>query len=388
MSAPLGAASICLKQTKEASNLKFIPRLAAPKPFLNTHGNGIFALRSMLVISYMFGLAGALAALAVTQKLCAIYDSRRFPAPGKIIAIPNGRMHVKQMGDGFPAVVLEAGIAASTLNWSLLQPLLAQKTVTYSYDRAGFGWSVATNPGCSLPEIVNNLHATITALDLPRPYILVGHSFAGLILREYSLRFADEIAGIVLIDPLTPEEWLKPTPAQRWMLRRGIWFSRSGGVLATFGVVRACLWLLQRGNPSTPRGVLKMFGAKATETVERILRELTKLPPDVMRVIRARWSNPRFFWTMADYIRSLPRCSAETIASNFPAHLPVTVLSGAQQPPERLREHAAIAAHSRNGRHIIAKKGAHWIHLDQPELVVEAVVEMAALARPVANEKK
>jgi pimeloyl-ACP methyl ester carboxylesterase len=105
-------------------------------------------------------------------------------------------------------------------------------------------------------------------------------------------------------------------------------------------------------------------------------------------VIRARWSNPRFFWTMADYIRSLPRCSAETIARNFPAHLPVTVLSGAQQPPERLREHAAIAAHSLNGRHIIAEKGAHWIHLDQPELVVEAVVEMAALARPAANAKK
>jgi pimeloyl-ACP methyl ester carboxylesterase len=342
----------------------------------------------MPVISYMFGLAGALAALAVTQKLCAICDSRRFPAPGKIIAIPNGRMHVKQMGDGFPAVVLEAGIAASTLNWSLLQPLLAQKTATYSYDRAGFGWSVATNRECSLPAIVNNLHATVTALDLPRPYILVGHSFAGLILRDYSLRFPDEIAGIVLIDPLTPEEWLTPTAAQRWMLRRGIWFSRTGGVLALFGVVRVCLWLLQRGNASTPRGVLKMFGAKATETVERILRELTKLPPDVMRVIRARWSNPRFFWTMADYIRSLPRCSAETITSNFPAHLPVTVLSGAQQPPEQLREHAAIAAHSRNGRHIIAEKGAHWIHLDQPELVVEAVTEMAALARPAANEKK
>ena len=85
----------------------------------------------MPVVSYMFGFAGALAALAVTQKLCAIYDSRRFPAPGKIIAIPNGRMHVKQMGHGFPAVVLEAGIAASTLNWSLLQPLLAQKTATY-----------------------------------------------------------------------------------------------------------------------------------------------------------------------------------------------------------------------------------------------------------------
>jgi pimeloyl-ACP methyl ester carboxylesterase len=341
----------------------------------------------MALVPYIFGLAGALATLAITQKICALLDSQRFPAPGRIIAIPDGRMHVKQMGNGFPAVVLEAGIAASTLNWSLLQPLLARKMATYSYDRAGFGWSVAGNAGCSLTEIANNLHATLAALDLPRPYILVGHSFAGLILREYSLRFPDEIAGIVLIDPLTPEEWLTPTPAQRWMLRRGIWFSRTGGVLATFGVVRACLWLLQRGNPSTPRGVLKMFGAKATETVERILRELTKLPPDVMRVIRARWSNPRFFWTMADYIRSLPQCSGETVARNFPAHLPVTVLSGAHQSPERLREHAAIAAHSRNGRHIIAEKGAHWIHLDQPELVVEAVTEMATLVRSAASAK-
>ena len=90
-----------------------------------------------------------------------------------------------------------------------------------------------------------------------------------------------------------------------------------------------------------------MFGAKATETVVRIFRELTKLPPDVMRVIRARWSTPRFFWTMADYIQSLPRCSSEMIDRNIPAHLPVTVLSGAHQSHDRLREHAAIAAHSR-----------------------------------------
>src|SRR4051795_1998805 len=108
----------------------------------------------MPVLSYIFGSAAALAALAITQKLCAVFDSRRFPPPGQLVAIPNGRMHVKQMGHGRPAVVLEAGIAASTLNWSLLQPLLAQSTATYSYDRAGFGWSVARNAGCSLIEIV------------------------------------------------------------------------------------------------------------------------------------------------------------------------------------------------------------------------------------------
>ncbi len=330
---------------------------------------------------YILAGVATLAALAAIQKICELIDARKFPAPGRFVAIPNGRIHVKQMGAGSPAIVLEAGIAASTLNWSLLQPELALHAATYSYDRAGFGWSVARNGGCSLLDIAKNLHDTITTLDLPRPYLLLGHSFAGLILREYALRFPDEIAGIVLIDPLTPEEWLTPTHAQRWMLRRGKWFSRMGGVLATFGVVRACLWLLQRGNRSTPRGLLNIFGARATETVQRILRELTKLPPDVMRVIRARWSTPCFFWTMADYIHSLPRCSKEMIERNIPANIPVTVLSGAHQSPERLREHSAIAAHSLNGRHIVADKGAHWIHLDQPELVVQAVVAMAAMIR-------
>jgi pimeloyl-ACP methyl ester carboxylesterase len=332
-------------------------------------------------LTYVLAAAATLGAMAAIQKICALIDARRFPAPGLFITIPNGRIHVRQIGEGSPAIILEAGIAASTLNWSLLQPELAQHAATYSYDRAGFGWSVARGKACSLTDIVNNLHATVIALNLPCPYILLGHSFAGLILREYSLRFPDEIAGIVLIDPLTPEEWLTPTREQRWVLRRGIWFSRAGGVLATFGVVRACLWLLQRGNRATPRGVLNMFGAKATETVVRIFRELTKLPPDVMRVIRARWSTPRFFWTMADYIQSLPRCSSEMIDRDIPAHIPVIVLSGAQQTQDRLREHAAIATHSLNGKHIVANKGAHWIHLDQPELVVEAVVEMAALIR-------
>ena len=335
----------------------------------------------MSLSPYVFAAAATLGGMVAIQEICALIDARRFSPPGRFVAIPSGRIHVKQMGEGSPAIVLEAGIAASTLNWSLLQPELAQHGATYSYDRAGFGWSIAHNSACSLADIANNLHAAIVALDLPRPYILLGHSFAGLILREYSLRFSDEIAGIVLIDPLTPEEWLTPTRKQRWVLRRGIWFSRAGGVLATIGVVRACLWLLQRGNRATPRGVLKIFGAKATETVVRIFRELTKLPPDVMRVIRARWSTPRFFWTMADYIQSLPQCSSEMIDRNIPAHLPVTVLSGAHQSHDRLREHAAIAAHSLNGKHIIADKGAHWIHLDQPELVIEAVVEMAGLIR-------
>jgi pimeloyl-ACP methyl ester carboxylesterase len=209
----------------------------------------------------------------------------------------------------------------------------------------------------------------------------VGHSYAAYILRVYAQRFADELAGIILVDPLTPEEWIKPRRFQRWQLRRGVWFSRAGAALGAIGVNRFCLWLLQRGNSAVPSRVLSVFGARASETGHRILGELAKLPPETVRLIRERWSHAEFFLTMARYIRTLPSTAAEAAQFQIPAHIPVTVISGAHQRPVRLAEHQAIAAHSLQGRHLIAEKGAHWIHLDQPELIVEAFCEMAEKSR-------
>lgn len=322
-------------------------------------------------------LASVLGLMVVAQLLCARSDARKFPPPGRIVNIPGGKVHISQAGAGGPAVVLEAGIAASSLSWSLLEPHLAVFCATYKYDRAGFGWSQSDNRECSLNRMTDDLHQLLTALAVPRPYILVAHSFGAYIATAYSRRFTSELAGVVLVDPLTPQEWVMPDPKKRWRLSRGVWFSRAGGVLASFGVVRVCLWLLERGNRVAPRRVLRMFGSTATETVEHILGELAKLPPEVVRVIRARWSTPKFFWTMARYIRSLPACARELEGRAIPAGVPVTVLSGAHQPAILLEDHAAIAAHSNQGRHVIAAKSAHWIHLDEPELVAKAVRRMA-----------
>ena len=105
--------------------------------------------------------------------------------------------------------------------------------------------------------------------------------------------------------------------------------------------------------------------------------ELSKLPPPTVRLIRERWSNGKFFWTMARYIQSLPACAAEASCCDIPAHIPVTVISGAHQPAVRMAEHKAIAAHSLHGKHMVAANSAHWVHLDQPELIVEAYCEIA-----------
>ena len=330
-----------------------------------------------MFITLLLVILGVLLLQVLLQLLCVRLDARKFPPPGRIVKTARGSMHVRQIGSGTPAIVLEAGIAASSLNWSILQPQLAQQATTYSYDRAGFGWSKSRNRECTLQHMSDDLHELVAALNIPRPYVLVGHSYAAYILRIYAQRFPEELAGIILIDPLTPEEWIKPRRFQRWQLRRGVWFSRAGAVLGSIGVNRFCLWLLQRGNSALPSRVLSVFGAKASETGHRILGELAKLPPETVRLIRERWSHAEFFLTMARYIRTLPAAAAEASQFHIPAQIPVTVISGAHQPPVRMAEHQAIAAHSLQGRHLIAANSAHWIHLDQPELIVEAFCEMA-----------
>lgn len=331
-----------------------------------------------MVITLLIAIVAVLFLQALAQLLCVRRDARKFPPPGRTINTSHGSMHVRQMGSGGLAIILEAGIAASSLNWSILQPQLAEFAATYSYDRPGFGWSAPSGRECTLQEMSDDLHAVITALNIPTPYVLVGHSFGALILSVYAQRFPKELAGIILVDPLTPEEWIKPDRSQRWQLWRGVWFSRAGAVLGGIGVLRFCLWLLlQRGNSAVPRRVLGLFGGKASETGERIVNELAKLPPETVRLIRERWSHGRFFLTMSRYIQTLPKTAAEASRFHIPSHIPVTVISGAHQPPVRLADHQAMAARSLRGKHLIAEKGAHWVHLDQPELIVEAFREMA-----------
>jgi pimeloyl-ACP methyl ester carboxylesterase len=331
-----------------------------------------------LITTLLIAIVAVLCLQALAQFLCIRLDARKFPAPGTVVKTSRGRMHVRQMGSGNPAIVLEAGIAASSLNWSILQPQLAELAATYSYDRPGFGWSAPSKRQCTLREVSDDLHAVITALKITTPYVLVGHSFGGFVLRVYAQRFPEELAGIILVDPLTPEEWTNPQRAQRWQLWRGVWFSRAGAALGSFGVVRFCLWLLlQRGNSGVPRRVLGLFGGKASETGLRIVGELAKLPPETVRLIRERWSHGRFFLTMSRYLQALPKTAAEASRFHIPAHIPVTVISGAHQLPVRLAEHQAIAAHSLCGKHLVAEKGAHWIHIDEPDLIVEAFRGMA-----------
>ena len=334
-------------------------------------------------------IAVTLIAMAIYQTICSRSDARKFPPPGRIVTIAgNGgqenRLLVLEMGAGRPAVVLESGISTTSLNWSLLQPMLASFATTCSYDRAGLGWSDSDGGPRTIERIAEGLHSLVRAINLPTPYILVAHSFGGYIARFYASRYPEEIAGVVLVDPLTPEEWSLPTKAQRKTLRMASRYARLGRVLATVGVARICFGFLQRAPKESSGRVVSRFGAGVTQIARRIAGELGKLPTPVQRLVQMQWSCPKPFWSMSKYVRALPSCAAEVANCEIPENIPVTVISGNHQPPDRLSEHDVIAKHSSNGNHIIAEKSGHWIQFDEPELILNAVRHIGMLHEMVA----
>ena len=284
---------------------------------------------------------------------------------------PPGTLHdghyVRQVGLAGPSVVLEAGLAATSLNWSLLQRELATRARTTSYDRIGLGWSAPVRGERSLRRWTDDLHRLIRTLDLPRPLILVGHSFGTFIVRAYAHRFPGDVTALVLVDPVMPEDFINLRLPARVRLWRSEFYSYVTAGFAVFGLVRLGLWGLLRRGGGNPGPVLGL-----SSTLRRIAVEVAKLPADVVPILQARWSEPRFFCELAASIRAMPACAAEAAAHPVPAGLPVVVFSGSHRPPAQLATHAAIAT-----RHVVVPGSAHWIHLDQPRLVAEAVLALA-----------
>lgn len=122
---------------------------------------------------------------------------------GELIQVGPRRLHAIVSGKGNPAcptVILEAGMGGCALDWSLVQPKLSSYTKVISYDRAGFGWSTGTLERPTCKHYIEDLRGLLSALKLTPPYLLVGHSYGGMIMRMYTAEYPDEVAGIVLVD--------------------------------------------------------------------------------------------------------------------------------------------------------------------------------------------
>ena len=323
---------------------------------------------------------GALVAAGVLyQRVGAARHRRRFRPPGVLVRIHGHRLHLNCRGRGSPAVFLESAIAGSSLSWAKVDSDVAQFTRVCSYDRAGLGWSDAPSSPRTFERIVDDLSAVIDHVAAGDRCMLVGHSFGSFVVRAYAMRHPERVVGLVLVDPAI--EWLTMTPARARLLAGGRHLSSIGALLASVGVVRACLALLTGGAPGVPRRFVKVFGATAAHTLERLVGEVRKLPAELHPVVQSIWCQPKCFRAMGEHMLTLHRDAALIAAVTPSADIPVVVISSADQPPERLEAHRTLAAQSRHDRHVIATQGAHWVQFDQPELVVDAVKELVVSHR-------
>jgi pimeloyl-ACP methyl ester carboxylesterase len=293
-----------------------------------------------------------------------------------MIDLGGRRLHLIDNGGSGPPVVFESGISATCLNWTRVRAEVEGFARACTYDRAGLGWSDAANSPRTTSAIVDELHALLMGAGISPPYILVGHSFGGMIVRAYAAKYRDHVAGLVLVDPLPPHEWLSISPAHARMLRLGVKLSRRGVVLARMGVVRASLGLLMSGGRLVPQLVAKLSSGRGETVISRLVGEVRKMPAETWPMVRAHWCQPKSFEGMAAYLESLPASAREAAAIGDAQGIPITVLSAANSTPEQLKEREALARRSPRGRHTIARKSGHWIQLDEPELVVQAIREM------------
>ncbi len=150
---------------------------------------------------------------------------------GRLVPIGAGRrLYLNCVGSGRPTVLLEAGFGGDSSNWRDVQPQLGRITRTCAYDRAGLGNSVARPGTHDARTELGDLERLLGSARLRPPYVLVGHSYGGLLVRLFAHAHARETAGMVLVDSMGRDQtrrtlavWPRSQlPAVRRTVRRGV----------------------------------------------------------------------------------------------------------------------------------------------------------------------
>ncbi|HUV69030.1 MAG TPA: alpha/beta hydrolase [Terracidiphilus sp.] len=303
-------------------------------------------------------------------------DRLRYAGLGRWVTIgPGCQLYLLEQGSGGPTVLFEAGIGATNLNWRHIQQAVSGFTGTASYDRSGLGFSSSCRTARTPGNIAVELHNLLEQAGIKPPYILVGHSFGGLVMRRYALLYPEEIAGVVLVDPMRCEEWPPLDPSKQQQIDLGRRLIHYAQPIALCGLTRLAVTSLFHRSKRLSGNLAGATIPSGRHVLGRITNEVAKMPREVWPVVAAHWSRPSFYTGVRSHIDSIPDTVKEMHEAKPIRNIPVLVLTPGKSIP--LSENC-LSRIGDNVQQIIAPASEHWIHLDEPDLVIGSIRAMVS----------
>ncbi len=348
-------------------------------------------MRASILLRTRYGFALTLLILFLSQIAFAQAGTNQAKTPsppGKLVDVGGWRLHVNCAGsnkNGRPTVVLESGAGDFSFDWSLVQPGISGFTRVCSYDRAGNAWSDLGPRPRTMKQIAYELHTALMKSGNKGPYVLVGQSIGGLLMRTFANLYPKEVAGVVLVDS-----------------------THEDNTLFINGKIQRVRELSQgRTIPPIQTTILpadKTLPAEEKQKLEDFLKQIG--PPKI---------NPPFdrlplpiqgwrLWAKAQpqhYVADDDPYWGEEFAEFYAArkgrpyplgYIPLIVLTrgkaeypdtaeGRQLDENRKRMQLDLLELSRNSKQIIATTSGHHIQLDDPKLVIDAIRQVVEPVR-------
>ena len=290
-------------------------------------------------------------------------------APGRLIAVGDRQLHLLCEGAGSPAVILHPGTAEFSFDWDMVQHRLAKVTRVCAYDRAGYAWSDMSPAFERFGAAAEDLHDLLEKAGIRPPYILAGHAFGALYVRDYQRRYPQQVAGMLLIDP-TPEE---DTQGQM-----------SGNTVS----------LIDMADHDLVSFPLRPFAPSRTTPPPRPPASpeasdppFDRLPPALQNA--RRWAFGRFFHELEALTPSAALAIMESQRATFDElykmrhnpqtilDLPVVILSRGRATTPEIREmQLQLTRLSTNTTHRFAENCGSQIHIEDPAMVSDALLRL------------
>jgi pimeloyl-ACP methyl ester carboxylesterase len=299
---------------------------------------------------------------------------RKHPPPGQMIDLGSHQLHLYRTGKSGPAVVLEAGLMSTILSWGGLQQRLSETFQVVSYDRAGLGWSEMGPMPRTADRMVDELRSALEKAGIPPPYILVGHSFGGLLHQLFASRFPEEVAGMVLIDSVAPSEWDPLSEHDARNFRIGAKICRRAALLARVGVTRFLAALLDSPLKNLAGYAVRIISREAPSNSGSVSSPwFFALPADERAMASVFWVQPKFALTIASQLENLAVSAAQVRQQERGYTGPVMILTAGSASPQRRAGHSAMALRLPGATHVQVPQSNHWIMQNEPNLVIQAI---------------